>query len=126
MKNIILIIALLFSQIALADCNFKTDIKKTGENTYTYTKECHVLFGKTIEKNKNLKKQVKHLENAIKLKDLALTTADTRLALWRNESYKQVELIRRYQKYNRLENYGFLVGGIAFAFLSVWAAGQLK
>jgi len=77
MKKLIALI-LLFSVNSHA-CDWDTDIAAGPNGTYIYTMDCHIQVGKLVQANSDLTK-------ALQLKDLALTTADQRTALWEKTS----------------------------------------
>lgn len=136
MKRLMLCIMLtvsLASQPALAACDFSSDIVKVDANTYQYTKECHIEVGKIKKAKEELekasderKKQVSKLTESIKLKDLALDTADQRIMNWRVESYRQHERLLKQQRLNKYNDWMYFAGGVLSTVISVWAAGQLK
>lgn len=130
----ILAILLIFRMISssYADCNWSTGITKQNEN-YLYSKECHLEVGKLVKTKQNLeqankerKLQIENLEKSIKLKDLALDLSDKRAMKWRDESYNQYERLMKKDSFSQYSRWIWFGGGIGFAFLSVWAAGQLK
>lgn len=134
MKRLMLCIMLtvsLVGQSALANCDFST-IKKV-DSGYLYSSECHGEVGKikkakeALEKaSEERKKQVDKLTESIKLKDLALDTADERIMNWRMESYEQHERLLKQRKYEKYNDWMYFGGGILVTVLSVWAAGQIK
>lgn len=137
---------LFLNQVALANCNWKEDIKKNLDGSYIYSKECHIevgVIGKVLDTTKQaleeskkesveLRAEVKELEESktkliksIELKDLALSKADDIAMRWRDETYNQHDRLLRQQKLSKTNNWLFFGGGILAGFLSVWAAGQL-
>lgn len=110
---------------AQANCNWKTDVVRK-DNYVAYSSECHREVGRMIKDLKDREKQAEKLKKTIKLKDLALDTADERIMDWRKETYNQHSILERHAKARRYERYLWFGGGIALTALSVWAAGQLK
>ena len=84
MRKIIsfLLVLSLFSQAALADCDFKTGVTPGPNKTFVYSEECHLKVGQLVQDNKTKDAQIADLTKAISLKDLALTKADERTQLW--------------------------------------------
>ena len=113
------------SSLVLADCNLKTDIVRK-ENFVAYSYGCHKLKGKLIEDQKDREIQVKKLNDSIKLKDLALSFSEKEKDLWKNEASNQYNLLKKYSKTRKYENWFWFGGGVGLTILSVWAAGQLR
>lgn len=74
MKKLICFI-LLLSSSAQATCDWKTGITPGPNDTFIYTKECHLKVGGLVKANQDL-------TQALQLKDLALTKSDERIQLW--------------------------------------------
>lgn len=79
---IILLMMCLTINAAFSDCDWKTGITQGPNNTYIYSEACHLTVGKLVQTNKTQAAQIQDLTQAISLKDLALTNADSRIALW--------------------------------------------
>lgn len=82
--------AIMFSNIAFADCDFTMGkgIKSLPDGGYEYTKECHVAVGQLFEDSKIKNIQLKDLGLALSAKDLALQAADQRTQLWMDTTFK--------------------------------------
>ena len=120
-----MMVLLLAHTTAIASCNWKTDVIKK-ENYYAYSKGCHKEVGKALVDLDDYKIQEEKLRETIKLKDLALDTADKRIMGWREETYNQHSILESHAKMRRYENYLYFSGGIALTVLSIWAAGQIS
>jgi hypothetical protein len=68
---------------AMATCDFSA-IKKTGDDSFVYTKELHLCVGQMKQDLEVAQKQIVDLTGAIQLKDLAIQKADERTQLWRD------------------------------------------
>lgn len=121
-----LVISMLMSNVAFAaKCDWKNDIvEKNG--SYIYSARCHHEVGVVKKDLKDREKQVVLLKKTITLKDLALTTADTRIMNWRSESYNQHERLMTQARLQSYSNWLYLGGGVVITVLAVFAAGQLK
>lgn len=110
MRNIVSLIAVfLFSQVALAECDFSKGITPGPNKTYTYSEECHLKVGQLVQSNETKDRQIADLSKAIELKDLAITKADARADLWMGTSDKlmdRVNKIDELQSKNNMLYYG--------------------
>ena len=68
--------------------------------TFIYTEECHLKVGHLVQDNAIMTKQLTDLNQAIALKDLAITKSDERIQLWMATSEN---LESRLQKVDSLE-----------------------
>lgn len=103
MKKFISLIVLLcmFANVALADCNWSTDVTKLPDGSFRYTEGCHLAVGGLVQSNKTKDAQISDLTKAITLKDLALQTSDKRAQLWMDTS---AQLEARLQKIDSMES----------------------
>lgn len=113
----------MFCQSSLA-CDWTT-IKKTPDG-FLYSTECHLKVGQLVKNEALYKQQVDELNQALSLKDLALTKADERIRIWRDESYKQYEFNHKYQSFSDTQKIIYFSLGIVFTGIAVYVAGQLK
>lgn len=121
-----LLIALTFSNFAVADCNFATDITKNDNGTYTYTKECHIAVGVMKRDLDSDDAQLAEYQKVIDLKDLALTKSNANSQLWMDTSFRlqdRMNSVDSLSSKNQLLTFGL---GVVFTGLAVWAAGQLR
>ena len=127
MKIIHFIVYLMISPLSIyAECNLKTDIVKNPNGSRTYSEECHLLMGDWKKDLEKAEQEIVKLEQAIKLKDLAIVDYEKRVDLWRDTSFNlesKLTTIERFQTTDRWIMFGM---GVATTVLSVWAAGQLK
>jgi hypothetical protein len=100
MKKLISLFLLisLFSNLAFADCDWKTGIIPGPNKTFIYSEACHQAVGALVQSNTVQTQQIKDLTQAIQLKDLALTSADKRTQMWtvtaENEQDRMVGLTK--------------------------------
>ena len=66
------------------------------------------------------------LYKGLELKDLALTKADERVMLWRNESYEQYERLQKEIERSKKNDMIWFALGIVVTGAAVWGAGQLR
>lgn len=71
-----------------ADCQFSTGIKPGPNDTFIYSKDCHLKVGQIVEDDKVKSQQVEDLTKAIALKTSALNLADKRADDWMDTSLK--------------------------------------
>ena len=118
-----LIFVLFGTSLACAEeCDWST-IKQVGD-TFVYTKSCHLEVGKLVKEAQLREEEVAKLNEAIKLKDLAINTADERINKWRETAYSLDDRLSKQEKYNQWTNWGYLGLGIGLTVLGGWAAGQ--
>lgn len=84
----LLILSCLFSNLAIADCDWSTGITTGPNHTFIYSDACHLAVGVLVQSNKTKDAQIADLSQAISLKDLALSKADSRIQLWTDTTYK--------------------------------------
>lgn len=126
MKRIIssLLLFCMFSNAAMADCDFSKGITPGANHTYIYTEECHQAVGKLVSDNKALTLQVGDLTKAITLKDLALTKSDDRTQLWMNTSDQLLDRVNKIDdtvKHNEWIYFGL---GVLTTFAAGYVAAQ--
>lgn len=126
MKKLISVFLILatFSNVAFADCDFKT-IEKLPDGRFAYTPECHLKVGQMKRDLEIANQQNSDYKQAITLKDLALDKAQQRIDLWQDTSDKlenRINAIDGMEKKNNILYFGL---GILVTGLAVWGAGQL-
>lgn len=117
-----LILILLIPQLAFAECDYST-VKKV-DNGYLYSTECHKATGKALKELNIREEQVENLKKTIKLKDLALVTADSRILNYQEVAYKNTERLNRLNSVQSKQNMLYFIGGIVLSTLSVYAASK--
>lgn len=122
----IVIVSLLFSQVARGDCDFSKDIKPTDHGTYEYTKDCHIKVGQLVQDGSTKDKQIQDLNQAITLKNLALDTSDKRADNWMSTSLQLQDRVQKIDQLEKGNNILYFALGIAFTSLAVWGAGNLR
>jgi hypothetical protein len=122
----ILLAMSLFSNVALAECDFSTGISRNDNGTYTYSKECHIKVGE-MKYDLGVKDlQIEKLNKALDLKDLAITKADQRADMWMNTTYKledRINTIDQMRSNNQWIAFGL---GALTMFAAAYAASQLS
>lgn len=124
-KYITFILIFLNLSHALAVCDFANDIKEGPNNTYIYSKDCHIEVGKTVKSASLLGSKIDLMEKQLDLKDLQISKYEERTQLWMDTSMKMNDKLAAYE--NR-KNQDFWVSfglGVSVTILSVWAAGQI-
>jgi len=125
-KFLVALIAMTFlSNVAFADCDFKTGITKNESGSYTYTRECHLKVGEMKQDLEIAQQQNEKYVKALDLKDLALTKADQRADMWMNTSFKledRVNTIESMQNTNKWVYFGI---GVLSVFVAGYAANQI-
>lgn len=125
-KTISLVVAMLVSNMAFADCDFARDVKELPNGDRQYTKECHVKVGETIQDNKIKDEQINKYVEAIKFKDLAITKSDERGDKWMNTSLKLEDNIQKIDSYKNTNQWIYFGLGALTVFAAGMAAAQLS
>lgn len=104
MKLILTLISIIsfVSNIALADCDFKTGISPIVDG-FKYSQQCHQQVGIMVQELQIKDKQLEDLNKAIDLKNTALKASDDRTQLWMDASFKleaRTEAIENLRKSN--------------------------
>jgi hypothetical protein len=123
MKFLSLILSLLLTFQVFAECDFST-IKQIDANTFSYSRDCHLLVGQLVRDEAARKQQIELLNQSISLKDLAISKADERTELWRQTSYKLEDRLITQDKYQNYTKWGYFAMGSLAVILGGWAAGQ--
>jgi hypothetical protein len=122
----ILILSIILNQ-SMATCVPKTDIyEDTKTGRFSYSEECHIEFGKLRQTEKERQDQITHLEESIKLKDLALDISSKRIENWQDATYKVEDRILKMEKTSETIKMLYFGMGIVVMGAAVWGAGQLK
>ena len=126
MKRIVSLVLLvcMFSNAAMADCDFSKGITPGPNKTFIYTEECHQAVGKLVEDNKALTLQVGDLTKAITLKDLALVKADERTQLWMNTSDQLTDRITKIDEVYKKNEWLYFGLGVLTTFAAGYIAAQ--
>jgi len=120
MKQILAMILMLAvtCQIALADnCDY-SKIVDNGNGTYTYSKQLNLCVGNMVKDLNAANQQVLAYQQAISLKDLALTDASKQATTWRDTSFglqDKLTAIDTIESRNKIIYFtlGILVSGMA-------------
>lgn len=125
-KTISTILAMcMISNVALADCNFATDIETLPDGRRAYSKECHIKVGEMKRDLEIANKQVETLNKAIELKDLAMAKSNERVELWMNTTYKLEDRLNKIDSLQSKNNWIMFGLGVVVTGAAVWGAGQL-
>lgn len=114
-----------FSNVAFAECDFSTGITKQSDGNYLYSRECHVKVGQMKQDLDAVTLQVSEYKKAIDLKDLALTSSNTRADLWMNTSFKLQDRMNAVDDLKSKNQLLMFFAGVAVTSLAVWGAGNL-
>lgn len=128
MKKIIslFIVLSLFSQVALAECDWKKGVKENVDGTFTYSAECHLRVGQLVRDEPIKDQQIAEYKKVIELKDLALSKTEQRADMWMNTTFKLQDRMNTIEDYSSRNNTVYFIIGVAFTALAVWGAGQLR
>lgn len=128
MKKLIssLLLLLFVSNVALADCDFKTGITPGPNNTYIYTEACHLKVGQLVQTNANLTQANKDLTAAIQLKDLALTASDNRANMWLTTAQNEQDRLAKMSSDAKLDSWLWFGLGILTTSLTAYTASKLS
>ena len=117
MIRLIILYAMIVSQTAFADCDFSKDVQNQDES-YIYSKECHIQVGKLVQNEEKRKKQVEELEKVVEIKDLVIIKSHERAEMWRATTFKledRVNTIDRMKDTNKWLYFGLGVVTTGFA-----------
>ena len=109
--------------IAYADCDWKT-IKDNGDDTFTYSKQCHLAVGRLVKSSALKDDQITDLYKTIQLKDLALQQSESRANMWMDTSVKLTETLNHYESLRQNTGLLYYTAGIATVVLSAYVMGQ--
>jgi hypothetical protein len=112
-KLCVFVLVSLISNIAFADCNFKTDITPGPNHTFIYTEGCHLQVGQLVQTNKTQAAQITDLTKAIQLKDLALQNSDARVQLWQTTSQNMEERVMKIDSLEKKNDWLYFGLGVA-------------
>jgi hypothetical protein len=115
----------LVNQSVFASCNVR-DIKEQANGSFTYPLDCHKEFGKLRKDEEARKRQVEHLKESIKLKDLAIDYSNTRIKTWQDATYKVEDRLIKLDKNNSRAKWIWYGLGILTMSAAVYGAGKLK
>lgn len=125
-KFLAIILAMtMFSQAAMAECDFSTGITKNPDSTFTYTKECHIKVGETVRDLKIANEQNDKLTKALDLKDLAITKADSRADLWQGATFKLEDRINTIDSMRSTNNWMYFGLGVITVLAAGYAASRV-
>lgn len=127
MKKLItvLLLAITTMNAAFADCDWKTGITAGPNKTFIYSEACHLQVGKLVQDNKIQSEQIADLTKAIQLKDLAITNADARIALWQGSAEKEQDRMNTLSSEQRHDDWLYFGLGVLTTFAAAYAAGQV-
>jgi hypothetical protein len=130
MKKLIVSLLLLctFSNLAFADCDWKTGIVPGPNKTFVYSEACHLAVGKLVQDSTVKDQQILDYKQAISLKDLALTNSDARVAMWEKSSLDQMDRLTKIdseQKHNDFLYFGLgILSAVAVGFATAKLVGK--
>lgn len=124
----IIILTIYFSLISMSaypECNYKEDIKKNQDGTYTYTRDCHIEFGRTLEELDIRKEQLDNSKKIITLKDLAIQDYERNVSLWKNTSIDLNNRLEKIDSSRSMDKTLYFALGVVTTFLSVYASSKI-
>lgn len=127
MKRIVSLILMLcvLSNVAFAECDFKTGISPLSDGSFKYSEECHRKVGQIVQENKTKDAQIADLSQALTLKDLAIKKADDRAQLWMDTSLKLESNLSKIDELRSKNEVIYFALGVVFTGAAVWGASQL-
>ena len=126
-KAISLILSLsLISSVSFADCDFATMVKKLDDGTFNYSKECHIKNGENVRDLGIANQQVEKLNQAIVLKDTAISKADERAEMWKGAAIKMDDRITTAENMQNTNKWLYFGVGFLSAIAAVYGAKQLR
>lgn len=125
MWRMIVVLSLLFNQVAFAECNYAEDIKKQSETSYSYTKECHVEVGMKFKELDLRIQQVEYYKRSLDSQQGALNNANARIELWRNTAFQLEDRVNKIDSYRERQNWIWFGLGILATGLAVHGASKL-
>lgn len=126
MRFVCFLLSLVVSVPSYASCDWSKDVSKNSDGSYTYSKQCHLEVGSSLEELDLRRKQVDELNKTIELKDLAIKYSEERAQLWMDSSLKMNDRLNQYEASRSREPWLYFGIGVAATVLSVWAAGQIN
>ena len=112
------------AQNALASCNV-SDIKKVN-GIYHYPVDCHIEFGKLRKTEKERQAQIKHLNESVRLKDLAIDKSNQRIEIWQNATYKVEDRLIKLEKNTGTIKWVYFGLGILTMTAATYGASKLR
>ena len=127
MKKLIAFILLFIStfNLAFADCDWSKDITPGPNHTFIYSDACHLAVGQLIQTNKTQTAQIADLTKAIQLKDLAITNADARIALWTTTAENEQDRISKIDSMQKTNDFLYFGLGILATIGTGFAVARL-
>lgn len=118
---------LILTNLYSNECNFKTGIKHNPtNNTYIYTKECHLKVGELVIENTEYETKFKDLNDAITLKDLVIEKEEQRIKLYQDNYFKLEDRVMNIEKVNKWENRLYFISGILLMVGAGFLVGQVR
>lgn len=114
MKKIISLLLLFTLNVHAETCDWKLGITPGPNKTFIYSEACHQAVGALIQSNKDL-------TQAIDLKNLALTNADARTALWQKSADDEMDRLNKIGSDQKRNEWLFFGLGV----LTVFGAGYV-
>jgi hypothetical protein len=109
---------------AQADCDW-SKIKDNGDGTYTYSKELHLCVGNLVQDNKVKTQQIADLNQAITLKDLALSKENERIKMWMDTSYALEDRLTKIDSLEKKNDWLYFGLGVVTAVGAGYMASKL-
>jgi hypothetical protein len=126
MRFVCLLLSFAVSLPSYASCDWSKDVSKNADGSYTYSKQCHLEVGSSLEELDLRRRQVGELNRTVELKDLAIKYSEERTQLWMDSTLKMNDRLNQYEASRSREPWLYFGIGVAATVLSVWAAGQIS
>lgn len=109
-QKIIFSFIFVFSLISNAECDWKSIIKT--DNGYLYSKECHVLVGKSLQELEIKRQQSDLFRNSSEMFKQSYELEKERSSLWYKEAQDLEKSIQNRKEYSDLEKVTYFTLGV--------------
>ena len=115
------------TQIQAGSCNPKVDIvQNPSTGNFIYSEDCHIEFGKLRMIEKERQTQIDHLQESLRLKDLALDFSNKRIENWQQATYKVEDRLLKMEQNSEKINWIYFGLGVIVMGGATWTAAQLR
>lgn len=126
MKKLIsfVLIGCLFSNLSFGACDWST-IKKLPDGGYEYSSDLNLCVGQLVQDSKVKDQQIADLNQAIQLKDLALTKSDARVLLWTTTAENEQDRLAKLNADQKKSDWLYFGLGVLTTFAAGYTAASL-
>jgi hypothetical protein len=120
----ILLITMCNISSAAQNCDWST-IKKMPNGDYEYSPTLNLCVGQLVQDSTTKDQQVVDLTKAIQLKDLAIQTSDSRIALWEKTAGDEQDRLAKMESDEKKSQWLYFGLGILTTFVAGYTASQV-